>query len=95
MKSEKLNFSMRRIIPLIIVLMAIFVKYSQAQIDSHYSLFEYAQNVYNPGAACANDALCVNSIHRQQWVGWDEGRPVTTVFTFDMPINSISSGMGL
>ncbi len=86
---------MRRIIPLIIVLIAIFVKYSQAQIDSHYSLFEYVQNVYNPGAAGANDALCVNSLHRQQWVGWDEGRPVTTVFTFDMPINSISSGVGL
>ncbi len=75
--------------------MAIFVKYSQAQIDSHYSLFEYAQNAYNPGAAGANDALCVNSLHRQQWVGWEEGRPVTTVFTFDMPIPSMSSGAGL
>lgn len=94
-ESEKLKFNMRRIIILIIVFTGIFVKYSLAQIDSHYSLFEYVQNVYNPGAAGSNDALCVNSLHRQQWVGWDEGRPVTTVFTFDMPINAISSGIGL
>ncbi len=86
---------MRRIVILIIVLIGIFAKYSQAQIDSHYSLFEYVQNVYNPGAAGGNDALCVNSLHRQQWVGWDEGRPVTTVFTFDMPIEAMSSGVGL
>jgi type IX secretion system PorP/SprF family membrane protein len=86
---------MRRIVLLIIVLIGIFVKYSQAQIDSHYSLFEYVQNVYNPGAAGSNDALCVSSVHRQQWVGWEEGRPVTTVFTFDMPISAMSSGVGL
>ncbi len=71
------------------------VKYSRAQIDSHYSLFEYIQNAYNPAAAGSNDALCVNSIHRQQWAGWGDGRPVVTVFTFDMPINQINSGVGL
>ena len=94
-ESEKLKINMRRIILVITVLMAIFVKYSQAQVDAHYSLFEYAQNAYNPGAAGSNNALCVSSIHRQQWVGMKEGRPQTTVFTFDMPIESISSGVGL
>ena len=86
---------MRRIILLITVITAMFVNYSFAQVDSHFSLFEYTQNVFNPGAAGSNDALCVTSVHRQQWVGFGDGRPQTTVFTFDMPINSISSGIGL
>ena len=67
----------------------------QAQHDSHYSLFEYAQMSFNPGYAGSNNALCVNSIHRQQWVGWEEGRPQTTIFSFDMPLNAFSSGVGL
>ncbi len=60
--------------------------WSFAQNDSHFSLFEYSQNLYNPGAAGANNAICITSMHRQQWVGFDEGRPQTTIFTFDMPI---------
>ncbi len=63
--------------------------WSFAQNDAHFSLFEYSQNVYNPGAAGANNAMCVTSIHRQQWVGFEEGRPMTTIFTFDMPIKDI------
>jgi type IX secretion system PorP/SprF family membrane protein len=84
---------MRRLVLLIIVFAGMFLNYSFAQADSHFSLFEYSQNVYNPGAAGSNNAMCVTSIHRQQWLGF-EGRPVTTLFTFDMPIAEIL-GVGL
>lgn len=87
---------MRRIVLLIIIL-GVIVNYSHAQVDSHFSLFEYSQNVFNPGAAGGNDAMCVTSIHRQQWVGFnsgDGGRPITTIFSFDMPISAINSGVG-
>lgn len=79
-----------------IVILGVIVNYSRAQVDSHFSMFEYSQNVFNPGAAGSNDAMCVTSIHRQQWVGFSEkeGRPVTTIFSFDMPIKKINSGMG-
>lgn len=62
--------------------------WSFAQNDAHYSLFEYSQNVYNPAASGSNNAMCITSMHRQQWVGFEEGRPQTTIFTFDMPIKN-------
>ena len=33
-------------------------------------------------------------IHREQWVGFD-GRPMTTIFTGDMPIALLHGGVGL
>ncbi|MDL2262426.1 type IX secretion system membrane protein PorP/SprF [Bacteroidales bacterium OttesenSCG-928-I21] len=87
---------------LLIAFLGVLVNYSMSQADSHYSMFEYSEQAYNPGAAGANDAMCVTSIHRQQWVGVNlgpsgqsTGRPITTFFAFDMPINSIKSGIGL
>jgi len=85
---------MRRLLVLIIVLTGMFINHSLAQVDSHFSLFEYSQNIYNPGAAGSNDAMCVTSLHRQQWVGFGDGRPVTTLFSFDMPLADIL-GVGL
>lgn len=70
-------------------LMMLIAGFVMAQNDSHFSLFEYSQNTYNPGAAGSNNAICVTSMHRQQWVGFDEGHPQTTIFTFDMPIKNI------
>jgi type IX secretion system PorP/SprF family membrane protein len=84
---------MRRLVLLIIVFAGMFINYSFAQADSHFSLFEYSQNVYNPGAAGSNNAMCVTSIHRQQWLGFD-GRPITTLFSFDMPLADVL-GVGL
>lgn len=94
---ENILHSMRKIILLIIIL-GVYINHSYSQVDSHFSLFEYSQNVFNPGAAGSNDAMCVTSTHRQQWVGYGnkgEGRPITTIFSFDMPISKISSGVGL
>ncbi len=91
---------MKRIILLSVVL-GVMINYSRAQADAHFSLFEYSEGAYNPGAAGGNDAMCVTSTHRQQWVGVSlgpnekgSGRPVTTLFSFDMPINAINSGLG-
>lgn len=85
---------MRRLLLLIIVFAGVFVNYSLAQADAHFSLFEYSQNVFNPGAAGSNDAMCVTSLHRQQWMGFGDGRPQTTIFSFDMPLADVL-GVGL
>ncbi len=85
---------MRRLLLLAIVFTGMFINYSLAQVDSHFSLFEYSQNMYNPGSAGSNNAMCVTSLHRQQWVGLEEGRPITTLFSFDMPLIDIL-GVGL
>ncbi|MDR2835999.1 MAG: type IX secretion system membrane protein PorP/SprF [Bacteroidales bacterium] len=82
---------------LIIIFFGIATSYMFAQADAHFSLFEYSQNIVNPGAAGANDAFCFTTSHRQQWVGYGggEGRPISTLFSFDMPLNAIKSGLGI
>jgi type IX secretion system PorP/SprF family membrane protein len=65
-----------------------------AQSDSHFSLFNFNTLNYNPAYAGSNEAICVTSVHRQQWTGF-EGRPQTTVFNADMPLPDISSAVGL
>ncbi len=86
---------MRRLLILLVVFFGFLIIKVQAQHDSHFSLFEYAQMSYNPGFTGASDALCASFLHRQGWVGFGDGRPQTTVFSFDMPIQAISSGAGL
>ncbi len=85
---------MRRFLISIFVLAGLFINNTYSQHDSNFSLYEYAQMSFNPGYAGANNALCVTSVHRQQWMGFGEGRPQTTIFSFDMPITAFSSGAG-
>ncbi|MEA1874843.1 MAG: type IX secretion system membrane protein PorP/SprF [Bacteroidota bacterium] len=85
---------MRRLTLAIMILFAT-VGITFAQSDAHFSLFEFNTLNYNPGYAGSNDAICVTSVHRQQWLGFEEGRPQSTVFSVDMPINAINSGVGL
>lgn len=85
---------MRRLFTVLLCLFA-FAGTSVAQSDSHFSLFNFNTLGYNPGYAGSNRAICVTSVHRQAWIGYGEGRPKTTVFSADMPLNSINSGVGL
>ncbi len=85
---------MRRLALVIVVFVAI-VGSTFAQNDAHFSLFEFNTLNYNPGYAGSNDAICVTAVHRQEYVGFDKGRPQTTVLSFDMPISAINSGVGL
>lgn len=84
---------MRKVLQLIIIIL-VLANGLQAQTDSHFSLFEYAQGFFNPGATGTNNAMCVTSMHRQQWLGFGKGRPQTTVFSFDMPLANVL-GVGL
>jgi type IX secretion system PorP/SprF family membrane protein len=65
-----------------------------AQQDPQVSHNMFNHLSVNPGFAGSNQAICANAIHRQQYMGF-EGYPVTTLFNVDMPIKSISSGIGL
>lgn len=84
---------MRRLI-LGIISVIVLSAAAHAQSDSQFSLFNFNTLSYNPAYAGSNEAICVTSVHRQQWVGF-EGRPQTTFFCADMPIPAISSGVGL
>jgi len=84
---------MRRLI-LAVILVVATAGLGLAQSDPHFSLFNFNTLSYNPAYAGSNEAICVTSVHRQQWTGF-EGRPQTTVFNADMPLPDISSAVGL
>ena len=67
-----------------------------AQQDPQYSQYMFNQMAVNPGYAGSHDAICLNAVHRQQWVGI-EGAPVTSVFTVNAPFKMFgaSHGFGL
>ncbi len=65
------------------------------QQDPQYSFNMFNHMTINPGFAGSNGAICANGIYRNQWMGFGEGTPKTMVFNANMPIKSISSGVGL
>lgn len=76
-----------------IAVLALTLKAS-AQQDPQFTQFFFNRLWVNPGAAGANDAICANLLGRSQWIGF-EGHPNTVLFSADMPINSINSGVGI
>lgn len=66
----------------------------RAQQDQSLSHYMFTTAAYNPGATAFNDAICVQGIMRQQWVGV-EGAPVTSFLLGEMPIKFLHGGLGL
>ena len=65
-----------------------------AQQDPQFTQYYFNKVWTNPGAAGSSDAICANLLGRNQWMGFD-GHPRTMLLSVDMPINAISSGVGL
>ncbi|MBP7496424.1 MAG: type IX secretion system membrane protein PorP/SprF [Bacteroidales bacterium] len=78
----------------IIVLTFILVFETKAQQEAQFSQYMFNNFSINPAYAGINDAICGNIFHRQQWVGFD-GRPVTTLITFDGALPFIHGGAGI
>ena len=64
-----------------------------AQQDPQYSQYMFNHLAVNPGYAGSHDAICLNAVHRQQWVGI-EGAPVTSVFTVNSPFKMFGANHG-
>ncbi len=83
---------MRKIISLLAL---IFMGFNiLAQQDPQLSLNKYNILPVNPGFAGSNEAICASVLYRSQWMGFD-GAPKTMVFSGDMAIPSINSGVGI
>ncbi|PIY02217.1 MAG: hypothetical protein COZ21_15305 [Bacteroidetes bacterium CG_4_10_14_3_um_filter_31_20] len=83
---------MRKIISLLaIIMLGINLL---AQQDPQLSLNKYNILPVNPGFAGSNEAICTSVLYRSQWMGF-EGAPKTMIFSGDMAISSISSGIGI
>jgi type IX secretion system PorP/SprF family membrane protein len=71
-----------------------------AQQDPQFSHYMFNGLQFNPALAGTEDVGRFQLIHRQQWSGYqatfDEGgAPTTTMFSFNMPLYAIRSGIGL
>lgn len=80
----------------LVSILAFIVSFSGvfAQQDPQVSLNKYNLLPVNPGFAGSNGAICASLLFRQQWMGFD-GAPRTMIFSGDMAIPSISSGVGI
>lgn len=65
-----------------------------AQQDPQLTQYMFDRLSVNPAVAGTTGQLCATGIFRQQWSGF-EGAPKTGLFNAHMPINKISSGIGL
>ncbi|MEI6576465.1 MAG: type IX secretion system membrane protein PorP/SprF [Bacteroidota bacterium] len=65
--------------------------------------FQVSQNMFNnmainPGFAGSNDAICLTSILRQQWMGFKDASggssPKTMIVSLDAPVRILHGGLG-
>lgn len=79
-----------------IIIFLTIATWSMAQSIPHSTLFKYNHMMVNPGYAGMNDGITVNTVVRNQWMGW-EGAPNTQNFNAHMPFNLFGAqhGVGL
>jgi type IX secretion system PorP/SprF family membrane protein len=65
-----------------------------AQYDPMFTQYMFNEMFINPAYAGSKEALAINALHRQQWVGF-EGRPVTTTLSLHGPLAGNKMGVGL
>ena len=64
------------------------------QQDLQFTQFMFNKIYYNPGVAGSGDAICVNAVHRSQWVGFD-GAPTSQNLNINAPFKKIHGGVAL
>ncbi|HKK60291.1 MAG TPA: type IX secretion system membrane protein PorP/SprF [Salinivirga sp.] len=67
--------------------------WSMAQTIPHATLFQYNHMMVNPGYSGMNDGITVNTVVRNQWMGW-EGAPSTQNFNVHMPFKLFGAEHG-
>lgn len=73
---------------------SVIVSSAFAQQDPQFTQYMFDRLSINPAVAGISGQLCGTAILRQQWSGF-EGAPKTGLLNVSMPINKISSGIGM
>jgi type IX secretion system PorP/SprF family membrane protein len=66
-----------------------------AQQDAQFSQFMFNRLAINPGFAGSSNAICGSLLGREQWVGFNDGRPQTYLLSVDAPVKILRGGVGL
>jgi type IX secretion system PorP/SprF family membrane protein len=67
---------------------------ASAQQDVQFTQFTQNKLLYNPGYTANRGSICLDLLHRSQWVGFDNA-PTTQNFNADIPISFLHGGLGL
>lgn len=82
-----------------IILIAIALISSQyvcnAQQQPQFTHYMYNTIAVNPGYTGSRDALAINAVNRNQWVGFDDDVPRTTTLSVHSPLRNENMGLGL
>ncbi len=65
-----------------------------AQQDLQFTQFQFNRMYYNPGVVGSGGAICINGVHRSQWVGF-EGAPTSQNINANVPLKILHGGLGL
>lgn len=68
--------------------------FAVAQQDLQFTQYMFNRIYYNPGVAGSGDAICINALHRSQWVGFD-GAPTSQNLNASIPIDLLKGGLSL
>ncbi|MFW5819883.1 MAG: type IX secretion system membrane protein PorP/SprF [Bacteroidota bacterium] len=80
----------------IIILLSFTSLMTNAQQDPDFSQTRSVLTFFNPAAAGRNDKICLNAVHREQWVGFNGG-PSQSFFSADGAFSffGLDHGVGL
>jgi type IX secretion system PorP/SprF family membrane protein len=76
-------------------LLVLYTTQAAAQIEPQFSQYMYNKQLFNPAYAGSADAVEVNALYRIQYVGLATKATQTEYLGFNMPLDKISSGIGL
>lgn len=65
-----------------------------AQQDLQFTQYMFNRIYYNPGVSGSGNAICVNALHRSQWVGFD-GAPTSQNLNASVPLDILHGGVSL
>ena len=90
---SRIFYNRIRMIRILLIFLCGFITVFEivGQQDPQYSQYMFNQFAVNPGSAGSNEAICINGVHRSQWVGITDvnsglkGHPVTYAFTVNAP----------
>lgn len=79
----------------LLVFLGISVKVAAQDLQPLMAQWMYNKLIYNAGYAGSGEGVSGSAVHRQQWLGFEKGRPITTTVSIDGSIKEKKIGLGL
>jgi type IX secretion system PorP/SprF family membrane protein len=75
------------------ILLIILSVYAYGQQDPEFSQHNSAMSLFNPASVGSHDRVCLNAVHREQWVGFPNA-PSTSYFSADGAFSLFGKNLG-